>query len=652
MAVRRKYHVSELKEMSTDEVWALPDGGLEITFDDGQVGKFKTRTTIYSWYYWTLAVMANAPTPITHHIGNGDYKSWLHCKFAGKVFWDNFHSSPNADEDLVWALSEELYAATNRLYNDVITKLDAYHSSMCLEDVMDIVLAPQVQELKAAYKAGDIDEIECHQGIFDYILSGAEELKANEIAKHVRADLLDRRQMSQMIGPRANIADINGVRFKSPIIPGYAEGMDSLYDSAIESRTASYALYQQGSPLEISEYNARVCNLLTSVIKGINHGDCGTTKTMTWLVGPEDLNFLSGKYMVAEDGLRMITPDDNHLIGKDIELRTMFGCKNKDPSHVCSTCFGHNSWVLPPGTNLGNHSIIEALAAISQTILSTKHVIANAIDSYIEIQGESAKFIRRGTGDNKNRVYVAKRLKGSLDNWTIQISHGEVTNLNGILTHDVERMSTERTTSVKSLYFIKKDKHGQPGAIQEVATMLGGHGSPLSIEMLRFLKHKGWKNLEETIEISLEGWDIDDPIIETIARGEDIMFTVKKFIAFVNGRQKDEHFDTITDYTTPERAMLALQDILHPKVNVNFTAVEVFIRALQAKERSTGSYNIPSYGEAFRFINIRDAVTHRSLGTALGFQGQGKTILSPETYLRGNSGELMSTPLDHLWATE
>lgn len=104
--------------------------------------------------------------------------------------------------------------------------------------------------------------------------------------------------------------------------------------------------------------------------------DCGSANFMEYTVDDmKDLQSLRFKYMLTENGLKEITLDDKHLIGKRIKIRSVLKCACE--SGICATCYGANAkWNLSNAKYRFDVGFVSARymnSKKSQKVLSVKH---------------------------------------------------------------------------------------------------------------------------------------------------------------------------------------------------------------------------------------------------------------------------------------
>ncbi|CAH0448047.1 RNA polymerase beta subunit [Vibrio phage vB_VpaM_sm033] len=658
--MRRDYTIDELIAMTKEEMWSLPEGGLRVTFSDGVI---KDRTNVFkiNWYFWQLFKFGGLKGVSTAHFMGGEdfnFNGGIPSKELSKIFWEVFVRKcggffPGQGLDLVWDMSRRTYQIINELYNDSIFKMGEHVSTLSLVDLIQVLDDPEVIDAKAKWAAGEMDVDSAHNVTWGRLTSKDEQYKFNELARGCRTSIFNRRQTNQTIGPRANIPEINGEAHRTPIAPGYIEGLDKQYDRIIESCTASIAYFMAKAPLEASEYNNRMAQFMTSVIRGIDHTDCCSDKTIPWRVrDAKDLEILTGKFHMVDGKYQMIFGYEEHLIGELIQVRSFTTCKSKDPQYPCAICVGWNAWTTPPGSVLGHHLSIEPLSRISQTILSTKHVIASTKPLYLSIAPENQLRVRL---DMENPHNVIFNREPKADKIFFRFARDEAIFLNDIL--NIEEIQDIIPTRISSLTNIQVLAHMPKKAtptVYNVDVSLGGFGSPLSKEFLTFLRHQfdnesSWDIVGTNIEVDVTEWDFGQPVVVTPKRGADIMSVLYTFQDFVNSPSKANAVRA-ADFDAPGPAIEALLYGLDKYIDVNFAHAEVFVRALMSGVDAAGylTYELPRGGEPFKFGSMKDIIHNRSESTNLAFEGHVRHITSPGTYLKDDFN-IPSASMDHIW---
>lgn len=647
--MNRNYHVRDILALTKDKIWELPDGGLYLTFDNGETKPLPTRKIIEMTYYWKMFLRwPGADILPEHFIEEEYYGLGTHTKMATTIFWAVFFGHvPNymlgQGQKIIWEMSRYIYEISNEIYNDSISMLGEYPVSLDIEDIMEIMEQDNIVQAKAGYRAGKATVKDTHDAVYNAVIDKTiPDFHLNPVRLGMLTGALNRIQATQVIGPRAFIPDINGVSPKTPIYDGYADGLTSQYDRMRESRAASISLYMASGPLEDSEYNNRMCQLLCGVINGVDYHDCGGSHAVDWVVEESDLKCLAGKFYI-KDGLNVpIKGTETELIGTVIKLRTITTCDNHDPTRPCSYCLGLNALVIPPKTILGIHMTIEPLSRISQTILSTKHVLASIKTFRLDINKTNARFLRLKDEHEHNAFLTKEAVEGG---FFLRVKQDEILFINDILKDvNVEALTPERYTCLQNMQIIEYNKNGQVRNIHDLSVAVCSKGSSFTREFLLYLKGLDWENItRDKIEFPLSTWDYNLPFLKTPRVGEDITALLEATKTFMHGTNKPDASRAI-DFLTPEGALRSLLNIMNVKIQVNFAHIEIFVRALMAKGET--SYELPRGGEPFRFIKLKEAIQNRGMGAALAFEGQPDMIFNPKTYTKENE-VVNGTELDH-----
>lgn len=647
--ITRSYTVHELNQLSEEQVWNLPDGGLYLTYDDGTTEIVNTRTTIYTWYLWELfRKFPGVKIQHKHHTDSlGNYNKGGHTNLGTRLIWDTFYNYPKADHLTIWEIARAWYVATNKWYNAQRPRLTAYTTSMDILDSVRLLSNPGLVEPRELFEKGEITSKECHRQITDFLRSGHLSLDGNMIALNMRAGSIDPRQVMQVLAPRY-VRDIDGVSFTEPVMRGYAQGYNRLFDKFVESCTASVAQYMIKSPLETSEYNNRMCQLAVFILQGITYGDCGTQSTTEWIVHEEDLEILRGSNYVENGSLIPISEDDTHLIGQTIQLRTLRDCRHSHTGKPCSACAGISGIITPPNAAFGNYLTLDINSDISQTILSTKHVLSSAINTILAFTAADRRFIQTNSVEPNAIHFNPEILDG---NWAIRIQQVDAKCINDINnTRSVRQLEPARVTECDMVQFVRYDRHGAIAETHNVQTRLGGAGSPLSSEMLEYMRDNPWGIVGKAYEITLKGWDNAKPFMRSTRRGDDIMGTMEVFKNFIHSNNVTG-YKRLADQAGWTQALQAFHEIMRGRIQYNIKQLEIFVYCLSAYmggDITKDPYRLPKPEEESVFIGLKEAVKSRGVGAALGFEAQ-KSLFFDISQFTNNEQSVPGSAMDSIW---
>ena len=639
-----EYTANDLLGFTEEQIWKLPKA-MEMTFADGVVMQVTARRVLLSWHTWRLhRDYPGCGVLSTHYVGNGRFVNGTLRDLLGAMFWDVYENHTATHDLTVWEMSKTLYEIVNTIHNITVADLSEYVTTTDLGDIADILLHRSVETAKSnamerISNSEDGSDVlkDTFVTIAELMSSDDKTLRNNGIAKMVRAGLLDKNQLLQFIGPRGFVKSTDGTMYPEPIYAGYADGLRNLYDSMTESRSASLALYMNQAPLQDSEYFNRQMQLLAAVISGVGQDDCGTTQTIPWLVDEVDLISLTGKYHMVDGRPVVFNKSDTQYVGKVINVRSITKCENPDPTVVCKTCIGRVHRVIPPRTNLGHFLTIEPLATLSQLILSTKHVVASMASLYMDMSGSTGKWFKQ---DVKNKSSIKMKRSNIANKFCLRFIAEEASGLNSLNTCDnVAGLLPQRISCVTSIQVSNADHEGKSkGEWETFDTTISGVGSALSTDVLLAIKRNGVTIMGDLVEVVLDDFK-DKEVFVTPRRNEDMMSYLKVVKHFVFGAEKNtDKGDSMISYSDPGQAVATLKRIFDEKITVNIIHAEIFVRACMTRidpndPYKSMDYNLPIGGEMFRFANAKDIILNRSVTGALAFQGQGKLLTNPHTYL-------------------
>lgn len=647
MAVKT-YKAMDLLNSDKESMWALPEGPMNIEFSKKDVLKTTKRRTVFSWYLWEVVRQFPAlQLTSAHHIGSRMFVKGIEMDLLSTILWDTFDAyvAIHGDDSVIWPMSKVIYETTNNLHNVTLTELGSYATTVDLSDINDIITHPKIAKVKQQAADEEMGIEEAHRIIVDIIRSDPR-FRHNGLAAMTRAGLLAENQLVQFIGPRGHVRKTNGDNFKLPIDVGYVDGLSTLYDSATESRSASTSHYMNDRPLQDSEYFNRMMQLFTGIVKEVRVHDCGTKHTIDWLVQEGDVAGLVGKYHMVNGKPVVIKADDQHLVGTNIKLRTITKCESENTSTPCAICLGDVSKVIPPKTNIGHVLTIEPLSAVSQLILSTKHVIASKAAINVDLSGNAGKWLAYAKEDTAHVNLIKKSPTG---NYVLKVLQREVSGLNSIQSVDKpENLSIEYVSCVKEIALYLADENGNPvGDGQVINTTVAGKGSALSIDVIKAIKEHGVHYSDDFIDIKLMGFT-GKRLLSAPRGNEDMVSYLKTIKGFIFGSDKgDRKAGSILEHEDCASAIRALKTIFDKKIRVSFVHVEIFIRSAMTRDWKNNDYTLPRGNEPYSLCPAKRVIANRCVSASLAFQGQEVMLVSPRTYLQ--NGKRPSFHMDPLF---
>lgn len=622
-------------KIKINDIWEWPEKTYAVMFDNGPLQLTKIQLVI-SWYYWRMYKVFPAAPRLLEVVVPKDFTSETHRIIGGFLVWTIKNNSP-VDYN-VWVISKVFYEVTNDLHNMCCLRLPEYVTSGSIHDLIEIIEEEEIAAAKAKYR--EIVETcnynnfitpkeiaKVHKTVWS-VLSNPVKLQGNDVKKLIMAGLVNKGQMLQLIGPRGYVTDVDGTPFPYPIDNGYFEGLTTLYDASIESRSASRAMMMTTAPLEDSEYLNRSIQLAATTILDYEHlGSCGCSGyvTVPYLVQAGDDLILRGKYYMKEGIPKLIWNNTSELEGTIIDIRTITGCGMENTQKVCNICLGWYTNIIPPETNLGYALATPINAKISQFMLSTKHYEGSSQTKTIELNSCSSKWF---TVDNKNKDTLLFTDFAGKNTVIMRIDIRYVASLSQILHIDIDELPLSRITSMPVIGVTLADKEGnQIGPFDQLGLDVSGTGVYLTADVLSHLKLNGWDSGKGYVEFKLEKWGTTLPVFHIPKKSDSIMVFFKDVSGFLKAQTTSR--SKITDYKTRAGALVELIAILRTRINdFNIVQAEILIRTLMVTSYPNASYRLPHPSQDFHFMDLDNVITNRSLTSLFAFENQHRNFLN------------------------
>lgn len=639
------YSARELLNYTRHDIWALPNAvygenlACTIQFDDGPLVT-TIAETIYSWYHWRFfRHWPQTPMLRKHHMGAERLTSGTSLRLFKEVIFDIHDVSGGQVSAL--SLRKEAYECINQIYNDFTEMLGAYVTSTMALDFLEVLEHPEIFEVNEHLQQLNLDDpfvcetadthIKHAYKVIGRVLKDPTQLPKNRVAEGIKSELLKIGQVQQVFGPRGILQDIDNGVFRRPIMVGFAHGLVTLHDSMLESRAASLALMLTKDPLADVEYFNRELQLVGNVVDHIVNYDCGSTSYVPWTVKDIHMPSLVGKNYVGADGkLLKITGYETHLVNTTILLRSPMRCMHPSATGVCLTCLGDLGLSIDEETNLGHMSVIELCSAVSQNVLSTKHLNGSAMVEDFVVPLYDEPYIRVLA----DRCSIA--LAGGVVPQTtkLSIAKKEAPNLNDILLRSVEELSITRITQVTQATF-SYDLGDGFDEIIPVNVSMGSRLASFTTEFLAFVAQVGYTTDSDAITISLAGWNPELPIFTLPLKQAsmvEFMSDVKSLIKS-NGENKGKELLDLSDRTNLGVALADFYDLVSGKFVINIAHLEIILKATMIRSKDRKDYRLPEPGGEAQFGRYSEIIGGRSLAGQAAYQEQVSSFTDPDSFL-------------------
>ncbi|NCB27305.1 MAG: hypothetical protein EOM62_17915 [Bacteroidia bacterium] len=539
-----------------------------------------------------------------------------------------------------------IYRGNNRQHNAMTTRGEKYADFVDALTLLEIYEHPEIEAANRDMEATSAG-INRAYGVISRVIDKDPVLRHNSIGAACHMGQTKMAQFHQVVGKRGLCSEVDQTIFPHVVNAGFFEGIHRPSFFAMISRDAAKALQATDDPVKQTEYYNRELQLFTYIIKEIEMGDCGSTETIPWLVKKGELdNILPGKFYVDPvKGLMAIKAGDDHLVGKEIQLRNVASCWHPKDGTICSTCMGQIGRSVQKGTNLGHAATVTQNEKVSQDVISTKHLLRSAETEGFEID-DFYKDWMVNASDISELMLSEKIWNHHVE---VEIDMAYLPRLS-----DIHALSTfrpqdlMRISGVEDILLIAhQDDENKTVTEELVSTSHSSYRPYLTEAFIKHMKDYGFQNLGKKIRVDLLHWDPSESILKFPERHSstlEMMLELKSNI-FMSSKESKERLRY--DLTDPDILSMALKDITamtNRKFSVNLAIVEIVLFAMMSRDPKNNDYRLPKKGTGRRFATKSELMSGRSLSMKCAYEKQYQSILSPLSY----DPIKESLPFDHL----
>lgn len=653
-----KIQARRLLDFSTEQLWDILTGEFTLVFPDGEV-KTNYKESLFSSYFWDFhRKYPETPLLTRHHVQSvlkgAAIRTNTHLKLLGTIMWDTYDTyfRPTFDQEQEYRLRDqltiELCEISNHIYNDLTLRLEEYVTSLDIVDFIEVFRHPRVTEANKTVLPTEESIVATHR-VIQEVLADRNSVPSNPISLAKRAGIVNEGQLNQILGPRGFLTDFDSNIFKRPILVGYLEGIRSMYDSLIESRSATKSLIFSKDPLQQAEYFSRKLQLMNQVVRNVHYGDCGSTQYLLWRVRPKrgkmasDLKNLRGKWYMDSDGvLKVIQGNEEHLINKTLKLRMAVNCQHPDPYGICSKCFGDLYYSVPEKTNIGQMCCTSLCQKSTQNVLSVKHYDGSSAVDALEISQDAQRYLR-GT-PNQLGYLLNEKLRSSYVRVQLVVPADEAVGIGDVLdVDDVTKLPISRVSEINFIQLLLTDKDGLTTDVS-IEVRNGKRLASMTYPLLRHIREKG-ADLDghKNYVIDLTDFDWSKPILSLAFKhfnmsdhSAEISTKLESRVAEMYDRDKNVSIDAF---------LVDFFDLVNSKLNVNIAVIDVIVYGIMVVSASDNNYNLPKPGTERGLGVLRYLMNRRSLAATMAYQGHKDVIADPVSYLGTNR---MDHPFDSI----
>lgn len=632
------YKMKDLVHWTLSELRAHEQVPIIVECEDGNVETI-IEEVILSWFLWEMhREWPLTPCLTTHHFAGKTITPHSHLDILGVIQRDSFIATRENEYDSLLPYNATVFRAYNNLYNFMAGELTSFMTSISILDYIEVLDHPQIKatndRIQALEGVSDRDIKEAYDEI-TAVLDTDGVLEDNALRRAFKHRMVSIAQILQDIGPRGFVTDIDSHIFPKPIRTGYAEGIRQLPDYLAESRTATLAEIMTGSPMQASEYLNRLLQLSVSRVKVLARVDCGATQLSPWFVDTyAKLKDMEGMYFfneVLEIQEPIVPHIHKHLVGTNIQLRTVFNCLHPKRDTICAKCFGELAHNVHDNDNIGHISTIEFQSGQSQQILSYKHHTGSSSVFGIYIDELASTFFKI-TADTR---FIKFLPKVNVNGMRLVVPRNAIRGFEYLLRIDSwSQVSPGRISWVEEIVIMPNKDNDEmiPMIVADETNKVH-----FTLEALKYLATTEYiikDNGDYVFDMS--GWDIDTFLLGIPKVQFDVLEYTQMLETFIKGPESGKRIktqQTILDFDNPIGALATFHDLVAQRLSTPLTHLQVVLLSTMCQDPLNGDYRLPKDRMKGVFTSNNTIMRNNSAAVALGFQNQEKDVYKPESYI-------------------
>lgn len=537
--------------------------------------------------------------------------------------------------------------AANISANATITKLERYGLSIDAEDFVEFMNTKVIKDLKDNVRCYCNDTSltperranligEANIDLLHYVRTeGLNDFPKNGLAQHIHGDISKTEQFTQGVLSVGYVAEIDSMLHTTPVAESFADGMLYNYTYGTNMSVYKKALMYNKDPLEDTETLHRLSQMVTSAIRFVHVGDCGSTSTFPIHVKREWANRLVGSFHLSSKGIQEIGVEDlDSIVGTTIHLRNPCGCNVTQDGGICLVCCGSAAESLVPHFNVGHGYGTRFYGGTSQLVLKVKHVEVLTVGVAPQITKALLDYTYLSP-DNRELLYGGISTKVSIS-FSAQ-EHKVSKTPNATLLHTLKRsdnIADIPTSNFSSIRTITLDP-GDPsiGCILEDVEILRENKLSLAHGVLQYIKDNPSKL---TMYLAKGGRYRYNLNLDELPHGTGLFvcpFKVFDMLAqyevvntFVASVGTGVHGKALTDYNTFGEAAEHLLDITYEKLGINLALLMIAILPYTVRDLQNRDYRMAKGTNRVSFIPQRTVFRERSLSIKLPAERQTESI--------------------------
>ena len=572
---------------------------------------------------WRPLLKRGLPIEDRHIVYDEDLTEKCIKRINDEIYMDVRHHRPEDAVDVCYDFVESI----NELYNISAEHLGQHHNTVSAMSIYKVMEDPEVKE--ATSQTVD-DEMQYGiQAVEEKIGKIYKETKNriqnrsipnNILYGYTALGIVNQQQLSQVLCMAGTRTDVNDMTLRLPITSSYFRGMQDIREIAADSLSAKKSLFYSDDAMKTSQWGNRREQLLTSELRHIYPGDCGTNITIPYHVHKENaegnLNYLHGKFIVENNRLVEITKTNaDQYLDRIVHLRSPLGCRYTDG--VCKTCMGRLSDYITPDTSPGPSSVIEVMSPVTQLILSNKHFVQTNSEIYCMPKDlmDLMKVV-------DNDIYLRGDVR--VKNMVIGVPYRCIERISDLqYIEDDNALNDQIFSAIENLSIASK----QDAATTQVPMVDRNKTTPyFSSDILLYIRDNPDRiTIGDVVWIDLEMFDYRKPLMKyVISNVSMVEFTTR--VGSLYAQQ-------IAQYTSASTALRDVTNITYTKAMPNIVHLEMMIRANMIRDHVTYYVPVVEDPQDVLFGTLSKTIPHRAEATQLANQDIAAWLANPLTYI-------------------
>ncbi len=343
--------------------------------------------------------------------------------------------------------------------------------------------------------------------------------------------------------------------------------------------------------------------------------DCGSVHPIRIRIrSKEHLKKLKGRNYRTLTSIKysLLKGDEDHLIGKEILLRSPITCASKD---ICKTCYGDLYYINRDIESVGAYAATVITEPIGQRVLSAKHLL-ETVSEFIKFPEIFNKFFDIVS----NEITLKNSEELELSDYSLLIIKENI--------HFIEEYGENEFNNFTYIFHVKNKKTG------EIIDISDDNMTELylSNELLELMNWK--KNREKDIpffEIPFNEIGIGDKIFVAEISNNELTKPLYDIMYLLDNQEKRGDFKTADDV-----AQRMLDLLIESHIDADSIHGETILRSLVRSKADI--LNRPNFKsnrsrDDYQVLTVRKALLyHPSVTIALSFQYLTEQFFSPSTF--------------------